>query len=426
MIWQSFIDFFSFKDPNVVYVVAGIIFINSSSALVGTFAYLRKRSLLADAVSHALLPGICIGFLFAGEKNMPALITGAFITGWISIYLVDLIVRKSRIKQDAAIAMVISFFFAIGIVLLTYIQKHGNGNHAGLDHFLFGQAAAISKYDVMLFAIVFVVILFAVVLLYKNLVILSFNPDFAQSVGIPVRFIEFFLTSLTVLAIAIGIQALGVILISALIITPAATARMWTHHLKKMILIAILISVFSGIAGSFVSYTRAQMPTGPWVVVILSLITFVSVVLAPKGLLRKFIVRRRNENKINDENILKTIFELKGFTQTEKNPVFSTIELTEKRLFDTKKLDAGLRRLIRRDLIAQKGDQFELTASGKKEAARIIKLHRLWEQYLLKRTRIDTDHVHSGAEAIEHIITAEIEKELEKELGIEGIPEEDY
>ncbi|MBL7897452.1 MAG: zinc ABC transporter permease, partial [Crocinitomicaceae bacterium] len=183
---------------------------------------------------------------------------------------------------------------------------------------------------------------------------------------------------------------------------------------------------FSGIAGSFVSYTRAQMPTGPWVVVILSLITFVSVVMAPKGLLRKFFVRRRNENKINDENILKTIFELKGFSQTEKNPVFSTIELTEKRLFDTKKLDAGLRRLIRRDLIAQKGDQFELTASGKKEAARIIKLHRLWEQYLLKRTRIDTDHVHSGAEAIEHIITAEIEKELEKELGIEGIPEEDY
>jgi len=426
MIWQSAIDFFSFKDPNVVYVVAGIIFINSSAALVGTFAYLRKRSLLADAVSHALLPGICLGFLFAGEKNMPALITGAFITGWISIFLIDLIVRKSRIKQDAAIGIVISFFFAVGIVLLTYIQKNGNGNHAGLDHFLFGQAAAISKNDVILFALVFFIILFAVVLLFKNLVILSFNPDFAQSVGIPVRFIEFFLTSLTVLAIAIGIQALGVVLISALIITPAATARMWTHHLKKMIFIAIVISIFSGIAGSFVSYTRAQMPTGPWVVVILSLITFVSVVMAPKGLLRKFFIRKKNENKINDENILKTIFELKGFSEPEKNPIFSTLELTEKRMFDTKKLDAGLKRLIRRNFIQHKEDHFQLTTAGKKEAARIIKLHRLWEQYLLKRTRIDADHVHSGAEAIEHIITPEIEKELERELGIEGIPEEDY
>lgn len=424
---QAFIDFFSFKDANVVYVVFGMICINSSSALVGTFAFLRKRSLIGDAVAHALLPGICFGFIAAGEKDPLFLLAGAFLTGWLAIFLVDYIVRHSRIKQDAAIGIVLSVFFAFGVVLLTYIQKSGNGNQAGLDHFLFGQAAAITRSEVYLFALILGIILLTILVFYKQLVLLAFNPEFAASIGLPVRFLEFVLTSLTVLAIAAGIQALGVILISALIITPAAAARLWTHDLRRLIGLAVVISIFSGITGAYISYVRTAMPTGPWVVVVLSLITLGSICFAPgRGFLSRYRTRKRNHRKITDENILKTIYRFPGFEKAGGEIVFSPFDLTEIRVFDTNTLRKGLMRLTQRGFLLQQDNRFILTQAGKEESMRIVRLHRLWEQYLLKRTRIDTDHVHSGAEAIEHVITPEIEAELERELGIKGIPEDDF
>ena len=422
---KTFLEFFTFQNPNVVYVVLGMIFINSSSALIGTFAFLRKRSLIGDAIAHSLLPGICIGFLVAGEKNPVYLLAGAFATGWISIFLVDYIVNHSRVKQDTAIGIVLSSFFAFGIVLLTFIQKSGNANQAGLDHFLFGQAAAITRDEILLFSIIFLLILLAVIFFYRSFILISFNPEYASSIGLPVRFFEFLLTSLTVLAIATGIQALGVILMSALIITPAAAARLWTHNLKLLLVIAVGFSIVSGISGAYISYTTSGMPTGPWVIITLSAITLFSITFAPKrGFLSKYLIRVRNEKKINDENILKTLYSI--FESKEHLRTFRSAELTEARSFNTGSLNQSLKRLVKKGFLEKNMDQFSLTDSGIIESKRIARLHRLWEQYLLKRTRVDVDHVHSGAEAIEHIITPEIEKELEKELGIEGIPQEDY
>jgi len=422
---KTFLEFFTFQNPNVVYVVLGMLFINSSSALIGTFAFLRKRSLIGDAIAHSLLPGICIGFLFAGDKNLVFLLAGAFVSGWISIFLVDYIVNHSRIKQDTAIGIVLSSFFAFGIVLLTYIQKTGNGNQAGLDHFLFGQAAAISRNEILLFAVIFVIILVSVIFFYRSLILISFNPEYAGSIGLSVKFFEFLLTSLTVLAIAAGIQALGVILMSALIITPAAAARLWTHNLKKLLVLAVIFSVVSGIGGAYVSYAKSGMPTGPWVIILLSFITFFSISFAPKrGIVSRYFIQINNKKKITDENILKTIYSM--FEKDEHTTPFSSVQLTSVRSFDTRTLNAGFNRLIKKNLLEKKNELFSLTEFGAQESKRIVRLHRLWEQYLLKRTRVDSDHVHSGAEAIEHVITPEIEKELERELGIEGMPKDDY
>ncbi|UKN02889.1 metal ABC transporter permease [Paracrocinitomix mangrovi] len=425
---QEFIDFISFKDPNVVYVLLGMLFINSSTALIGTFAYLRKRSLIGDAIAHSLLPGICLGFLAAGEKSLPYLLAGAFVSGWLSTFAVDLIVSKTKVKQDAAIGIVLSTFFALGIVLLTYIQKSGTGKHAGLDHFLFGQAAAITRADIWVVGVIFLVILLMIILFYRAFIVVSFNHEFAQSVGLPEKLISFFMTSLTVLAIAAGIQALGVVLISALIITPAATARMWTHYLKKILVFAAIISVVSGIGGAYVSYANSGMPTGPWVVVFLAFFVFVSIVIAPgKGLISKYKRTIKNNRKILHENILKAIYQFhENQGNHEMNLAISIEDLLSVRNFDTAVMMKGLKLLIKEGFIKKVDNKYQLTEGGIFESQRVVKLHRLWEQYLLKRTQIDTDHVHSGAEAIEHIITPEIEKELERELGIDGIPKEDY
>lgn len=426
---QTLKDFITLADPNVLYVLLGMFFIHSSSALIGTYAFLRKRALIGDAVAHSLLPGLCLGFMLSGEKNMTYLLLGAFLTGWMSTFLVDFIVNNSKVKQDTAIGIVLSFFFGFGVVLLTYIQKYGGGKQAGLDHFLFGQAAAINKGDLWIFAVIFAIILLSVIIFHQLFKTICFNRDYAQAIGLPVRLLEFIITSLTVLSIAAGIQALGVVLMSALIITPAASARFWTHKLGVILLLSVIFSVFSGITGAYVSYAWSGMPTGPWVVLVLSIITVISVFFSPgRGVLAKFSRSARNAKKIREENILKAIYifhESQGLQKALDREV-STVDLIELRNFDTSDLQKGINRLIKKGFLEKSNGKYQLTAAGKKESKRIVRLHRLWEQYLLKRTSIDTDHVHSGAEVIEHIITPEIERELEKDLGIEGIPEEDY
>lgn len=426
---DTFLDFITFRDPNVIYVVLGIVFINSSSAMIGTFAYLRKRSLIGDAIAHALLPGVCLGFLLAEEKNIWFLFLGAFVTGWMSTFLVDFIVNNSKLKQDSAIGIVLSFFFGIGVVLMTFIQKNASGNQGGLDHFLFGQAAAITKDDVMILLLVFVIITAAIIFFFRSFLLVSFNMDYASTLGIPARWIEFLITTLTVLAIASGIQALGVVLMSALIITPAASARFWTYRLKIMLMLAVIISVVAGISGAYVSYAFSEMPTGPWVVVFLSIMTLLSFVFAPRrGMLSRYLKSLKNRNKILLENILKAIYQYneRNNQKEELGLAISASDILSIRNFDTNLLDAGIKKLIKQGYIDQIESNFYLTSEGKRESKRIVRLHRLWEQYLLKRTTIDTEHVHSGAEAIEHILTPEIERELELELGMEGIPEEDF
>ena len=426
---DTFLDFVLLRDPNVWFVVIGGLFIHTSTAVVGTFAFLRKRSLLGDGIAHSLLPGVCLGFMASGEKNLIFLLGGAFLTGWTSTILVDYIVNKSKIKQDTAIAIVLSTFFGLGIVLLTIIQRGNFGNHSGLDHFLFGQAAAISRTDVYVFGVLAAIILIPIFLFFKSFSILSFNPDYAKSVGMPVRFMEMLMTSLTVLAIAAGIQALGVVLVSALVFTPAAAARFWTNKLPKMIILAALMAVISGIFGAYISYQYAGMPTGPWIVIGLFVATFFSFLFAPeRGFLKRFKNRRGTSIKIRDENVLKAIFQYneKNGGHDKLNLKLSASDFLTIREFQTNTLMKGLKSLIGQGYVNHLDDKYYLTESGKKESKRIVRLHRLWEQYLLKRTSIDTDHVHSGAEAIEHILTPEIEAELTKELGIDGVPKEDY
>lgn len=426
---ETLIDFITFKDPNVIYVVIGMVCITASSALIGTFAYLRKRALIGDAIAHSLLPGICLGFIAAGEKNMFYLFFGAFLTGWFSTFLVDYIVNKSKIKQDAAIGIVLSTFFAIGIVLLTYIQNGDYSDQGGLNQFLFGQAAAINKDELILFVAILVIIGLSIFSFYRAFILVSFNADFAKSIGLPVKFIEFLITSLTVLSIAAGIQALGVVLMSALIVTPAAAARFWSHKLPYILLIAVVFSVFSGLVGAYVSYANAATPTGPWVVLVLSLITLISFLGSSKnGILASYLKARTIKQKILRENILKSIYQFhESKNHIDKlDLIMSAPELLEIRMFDTDQLQKGIRSLIKMELLTELDERYQLTVNGRLESRRIVRLHRLWEQYLLKRTSIDALHVHSGAEAIEHILSPELEQELERELGIKGIPKEDF
>lgn len=413
---NQLLEFFSFEDPTLRIVTAGTVFLSMSAAVVGSFAFLRKRSLVGDAIAHAILPGIAISFMLTQSKNPVILLAGALISGWIAMYCIEKIQQKTKLSTDGAIAIVLSVFFGIGILLLTHIQHSGEGSQSGLDQFLFGKAASMTRQDLMVYSIVALLLLIIVTGLYKELMLFSFNPDFAQASGLPVGVLKTTLNSITVLAIAIGIQSVGVVLMAALLITPAAAARAWTDKLHWMIIIAAFTGAVSGLVGSYVSFSAPAMPTGPWVVMSLSVLALLSIFMAPqRGVLSRILRQKANRDKILAENLLKTFYKI-GEQKHKFQPVLTTRHLQAERNFTGTELRKGYRILKRRHYILPQGEGYKLSRNGLDEARRVVRLHRIWEMYLTQRMRLKSDHIHPNAETIEHIITPEIEEQLLREL----------
>lgn len=413
---ETFKEFFSFSDPSIVSVVVGAILLTASSAVVGTFTFLKKKALVGDAVAHSVLPGICLAFILSGTKNPIWMIIGAFLTGWISLMIIDHITTKSKIKEDTAIALILSVFFGIGILMLTNIQHSGNAAQTGLDSFLFGKAAALVGKDLIVFGIVAIVLIVTVGLFFKELKLIAFDSNYAKALGLPVKALDLLLTSLTVLAVVTGIQAVGVVLMAAMLITPAAAARFWTNDVFKMTLIAAIMGGISGVSGAYVSYVAPAMPTGPWIVIIISAIAIISFFIAPKrGIFARNIQQRKLQRLIMDENLLKELYHL-GEKDQDPYRGRTVDEIIEERFFPKKTLKTALRRLRRQGFLEMKNGYWSYTEAGKIKGQRVVKLHRLWELYLSKYMKIAPDHVHEDAETVEHIITPELEAQLEKML----------
>lgn len=410
-------EFFSFSDANVRFVVFGSVLLTASSAVVGTFTFLDKKSLLGDTIAHAVLPGICLGFLMSGEKNPAWLVAGAFVTGWISVYAVDFITTRSKIKEDTAIGLVLSVSFGIGIFLLTIIQKSGNAAQSGLDSYIFGKAAALVGRDLLVFTIVAAVVLVTTWLHFKEFTLLAFDRDYASAIGLPVKRLRLLLTVLIVLAVVIGIQAVGVVLMAAMLITPAAAARFWTDNIRNLVLLASLFGALSGLTGAYLSWLTPSAPTGPWIVLVISLIAVLSFFLAPqRGIVARWIKQRNNQRTIHEENLLKTIYQLnepqQAFSQSR-----TAAEMELRRAMNNSLRRSTLKRLVDQGYLSVSESAWSLTTEGIQRARRIVRLHRLWELYLATRMNIASDHVHDDAETMEHLITPELEAELERQLG---------
>ncbi len=415
---EDIIAFLTLSDPNARNVVLGAVILGTGAGMVGCFAFLRKRALIGDAVAHALLPGVCLAFLVSGTKNPLFLLLGAAISGWFALISMDFIARNTKLKLDTIIGLILSVFFGIGILLLTSIQRSGMANQAGLDKFLFGRAAAMSWEDVMTIGWVSMLIVVILVLFYQPFKLISFDPEFAHARGFPIKTLEFLLSTLTVLAVAIGIQAVGVVLMAALLITPAAAARFWTDRLLVMLILSGLFGVLSAWLGAFASALAPSTPTGPWIVIVLSVIAMLSVLFAPqKGMLARIKRQRRHQVKMLKENILKSFFLLAEIKKDGKDSR-AISEFNEIRAFSKDELKKGLLMLKRAHLIEElPGNLWHLTPEGREASVRVVRLHRLWELYLNEKMNIAPDHVHHDAEAIEHILTPELEQQLEKELG---------
>nr|WP_152425985.1 metal ABC transporter permease [Paenibacillus sp. A9] len=290
------------NDPNIRWIILGCMLLGLSSGVIGSFMVLQQKSLIGDALAHAALPGICIAFMLLGVKSTAGFLIGALIAGMLATVGIRWITEYSRIKQDAAMGIVLSFFFGIGVLLLTRIQHSGNGGQSGLDKFLFGQAASMMREDLYLLTGISIVLITVCTLLFKQFKLVSFDRGFAKGLGWPVVWLEQIILLLTVFVVVAGIQAVGVVLMSALLITPAVAARYWTDRLHIMIILAGIFGAVSGAAGTVSSSMVSQLPTGPVTVLAATLIFAISALFAPRrGWLARLWQHRRNRLEWNNK-----------------------------------------------------------------------------------------------------------------------------
>jgi len=362
-------EYFSlvFSDYTLRTITLGTAILGAVTGMLGSFAVLRKQSLLGDAISHAALPGIAIAFLITGAKDSNTLLLGALVSGLIGTFWIRGIITKTHLKSDTALGLILSLFFGFGMLLLTFIQKQPNANQAGLDKYLFGQAATLVESDVWLMAIVTGMCLFVLLLFWKEFKILLFDADYTKTLGFNTKFIDILITTFIVLAIVLGLQTVGVVLMSAMLLAPAAAARQWTNSLAVMVFLAALFGAFSGVFGTAISASQNNLSTGPVIVLVAAVFVVFSFIFSPsRGLLFKqirFIKNRR------DLELHKTLAFMYNIAETHDNISHPhAIRILNNFQGFTRKT---LRKLVDKNYVILQGNMWSLTEEGFKTASNL-------------------------------------------------------
>ena len=362
-------------DHTLRVVAVGAATIGVVAGALGVFAVLRRQSLLGDAVSHAALPGVVLAFVLTGTKAPLALLVGAALAGWAATLAIMAIVRTTRIKYDTALGVVLSVFFGVGLVLLTDVQKRPDATQAGLDRFLFGQAAGLLRSDVVTMLLLGVPVLIALALLWKEFKLVAFDPAFGASLGFPMRALDVALTGLLVVAIVVGLQTVGVVLMSAMVVAPAAAARQWTDRLGGRVLLSAAFGAGAGVAGAIVSSRVERMPAGPTIVLAITLVVVVSLLLAPaRGLVWHRLRERRQARRLRVRAVLGDLYALERQHEGRHGHAAAVLDVMGA---GRGRSAATLAELERRGWATEvRDDEWALTAEGTSEARRRLERSR--------------------------------------------------
>lgn len=268
---------------NTMIVLAGVSLLGACAGLVGSYAVLRQRALAGDALAHAALPGLCLAFMVVGTRNLPAMLLGAFLSGLLGIAIVSGLRSTTRVKEDAAIGIVLSVFFGAGVVLSSLIQKRfTGGNKAGLESYILGTTAGMLTRDVYIIGGVALACLLTILLLYKEFKVVAFDPGFARVQGWPAVALDLLLMGMIALTVVIGLPAVGVVMVAALLILPAAAARFWTRRFDRLLLLSTLFGTAIGAVGTLASARYSSLPAGPVIVLVGTALFLFSVLFAPR------------------------------------------------------------------------------------------------------------------------------------------------
>lgn len=418
------------KDYNTRVVILCVAMLGGASGLVGSFTLLRKRALMGDALSHASLPGLAIAFITAytigGDgKSLVWLLVGATISGLLGVAVILVIRNQTRLKEDAALGIVLSVFFGGGAALMGVIQQMPTGNAAGLEGFIYGKTASMVASDAQLIGAASLIVITGCLILFKELKLLCFDEGFAGAEGFPVVLLDAALMSMVVLVTIVGLQAVGLVLMIALLVIPAAAARFWTETMWQMIVWAALLGTCGSVVGGMVSALFPGLPSGAMIVLVCSAFFFISMMLGTRrGVLIRYLRRLSLNRRVDRQHLLRAMYEQierssgapprsdEAIGARRKMPVsFETLLAT--RSWSRRRLSKAIARAVDNELLRRTGETCKLTLAGFAEAARLTRQHRLWELYLIAYADVATSNVDRDADDIEHVLAPEVIDQLE-------------
>jgi len=427
---EELIRVISFQDYNTRVVIIGTTLLGLAAGLIGTFLLLRKRALLSDAISHATLPGIALAFILmtltlGDGKILLGLIAGATIFSVLGTASVLFIQKQTRLKDDAALGIVLSVYFGLGIALMGMATRMEAGNAAGLSSFIYGKTASMLFFDALLIALVALIAIVFCISFFKEFALICFDAEFGASQGWPVNRLDFLMMTIVVVVTVIGLQAVGLILVVALLIIPAAAARFWTFSLRHMLWLSGLFGALSGMLGSGISALMANLPAGAVIVLTASVLFIFSMVFgSARGVVRLVFERLKLRRRILQENLLRDLYEWhESMADTVVNETLAVnlewigprlADLLTQRSWSPRRLNRTIQRLIRNDRLVADGDnRLHFTEKGMRIAKEVVRKHRLWEAYLIAHADVATGTVDLSADRIEHILDEDIIRQLE-------------
>ncbi|PCH69524.1 MAG: hypothetical protein COC01_01335 [Bacteroidetes bacterium] len=377
--------------------------------ILGCFVILRVMALIGDALSHAILPGVVVGFMLAGHSTL-AIFTGAVVSGLITAMLITWIQRNSKTKEDSSIGIVFTGMFALGIIGISWLTKK-QGIHLDMKDFLFGNVLGVSNNDLWLTALIGLFVILCIVVFFRYLFITTFDPVIAITMGISTATMHYFLMFLLSLSIVASLQSVGVILVVAMLIVPASTAYLLTDKLKIMIIISAIVGFFSATSGLLVAIVLEIAP-GPTMTIMGVFAFGLALLFSPKkGYIINYLREKKRKQAIDVEDVLKAILQI-----SERNQLSLTL-IKEKLGFSESKIERYLRKLRNKELVEYNNNTISLTEKGNKEANKLVRAHRLWETYLSDKLGLSYENLHEQAEKYEHVLPSEFLDEVEEVLG---------
>jgi len=377
--------------------------------ILGCFIVLRNMSLIGDALSHAVLPGIFVAFLFFGYSSL-GFFVGATVAGLIAAFAISLIQQYVTTKNDAAIGIIFTTMFAIGVIGITWLESHGSV-HLDLDHFLFGNVIGIGSEDIYLTVIIAIYTVLSVIIFYRQLFITTFQPTIAETMGISTKSMHYFLMLLLSFSIVVSLRAVGVILVVAMLITPASTALLLSNKFKIVIIISAITGIISAILGIFLSIIF-DTPPGPTMTLVATTFYFFAVMFSPsKGLIFKYNQSRLERKRILREDILRQVI---------KNPLNQGMKVTaiaSNLGYPKEKILGAAKVMSKSSLLSLNGKDIILSDEGINKAEQLVRAHRLWETYQVRQMGLKSDQIHDEADKLEHFLTEELLDEIDKTLG---------
>lgn len=397
------------QEPWAMRALLASVMVGITCGMLGAFIVLRNMSLIGDALSHAILPGVVVAFIIFGYSTL-GFFFGSVIAGLLSAIAITWIQQNIKTKNDAVIGIVFTAFFSIGVIGISSISR--TGVHLDLKDFLFGNVLGVGNQDLVMTGLVMIMVVLSIGLLYRYLFASTFQPTIASTMGIPVKLMHYYLMLLLSFSVVAAMQTVGVILVVAMLITPASTALLLANRLPGVLLLSAIIGFVSSISGLVLSILY-EMPPGPSIAVTATLIYLLVAFLAPnQGMVAKWYRRRQQNKRIKAEDILKAIFKVSLGNPVKQADLYDALDLS------AGKINQLVLALSRHKLITRIDPQtIQLTEAGTAQANNLVRAHRLWESYLVTEMGMNVDHIHDEAEQYEHILTTSQVDEVDKQLG---------